>query len=249
MGAFCQSRGEEADAALPYTTSRTLDVKQPDTQQPGTPSSWWHTLWQPCRPCSPCCKDAEDGVSGDGSETSPRTSLPLPPAAQLSRPYLGSRPRSGASSSISFGASLSGPASSGRCPGATAGSVSPTEGQQQQSGELFDLPEASDVAPKQDTAVTNRMASFSLIGAASKQITELRKTFTRSQSWQAGQADARRDWESVRLYQVLPPALAARAHTWHNKLNVKDGWICWDNIYFEAPGVSFMFCALSKGIF
>jgi hypothetical protein len=40
----------------------------------------------------------------------------------------------------------------------------------------------------------------------------------------------------VRLYQVLPPALAARAHVWHNQLNLKDGWICWDNLYFEAPG-------------
>jgi hypothetical protein len=38
------------------------------------------------------------------------------------------------------------------------------------------------------------------------------------------------------LFQVLPPALASRAHTWHNELNVKEGWICWDNIYFEAPG-------------
>jgi hypothetical protein len=35
---------------------------------------------------------------------------------------------------------------------------------------------------------------------------------------------------------VLPPALASRAHAWHNELNVKEGWICWDNIYFEAPG-------------
>jgi hypothetical protein len=38
------------------------------------------------------------------------------------------------------------------------------------------------------------------------------------------------------LFQVLPPALASRAHAWHNELNVKEGWICWDNIYFEAPG-------------
>lgn len=39
------------------------------------------------------------------------------------------------------------------------------------------------------------------------------------------------------LFQVLPPALASRAHAWHNELNVKEGCICWDNIYFEAPGV------------
>jgi hypothetical protein len=64
----------------------------------------------------------------------------------------------------------------------------------------------------------------------------LRKSLVRSQSFQGAQTSARRDWESVRLYQVLPPALAARAHVWHNQLNLKDGWICWDNLYFEAPG-------------
>jgi hypothetical protein len=111
--------------------------------------------------------------------------------------------------------------------------------QQQQHCQLDDAREARDAAPKHHDAGTaagggRRIVSFS--ARASRHFAELRKTLTRSSSFQTGQAVARRDWESVRLYQVLPPALAARAHTWHNKLNLKDGWICWDNMFFEAPG-------------
>lgn len=235
MGAFCQSSGDE-DAELPYTTSRTLDVKQPDRQQPaGPPAPWWRTAHKACSPC--CSARTDDGGSGDASDASPRQVSPLPPAAQASRPCLGALPHSSGSHSVSFGASITGAASAGGSGRVSfAGQSSLTGLAAQQHYQLEDAREARDVAPKQDAAAggARRMVSFST--RASRHFAELRKTLTRSSSFQAGQAPARRDWESVRLYQVLPPALAARAHAWHNKLNLKDGWTCWDNIYFEAPG-------------
>lgn len=221
MGAFCHCRSGD-DTELPYTTSRALDVKQPDTQQPDSPHVWWRFRRQPCSPC--CGRKSEGSLSGDASDQSPRQSpSPLPPAAQMSRPHLGSR-RTQTSSSVSFGVSSA---------AGFAGDRSPTSISQQQQ-QLGDLQEGPDIAPKQDTAAAGRLMSFS--ARAGRQIADLRKSLARSHSFQGAQAAARRDWESVRLYQVLPPALAARAHVWHNQLNLKDGWICWDNLYFEAPG-------------
>lgn len=52
--------------------------------------------------------------------------------------------------------------------------------------------------------------------------------------WDEGR---RRDWNNVRLFQILPPPLTGRAHVWHNQLNTKEGWRCWDMPYFNAPGV------------
>jgi hypothetical protein len=46
-----------------------------------------------------------------------------------------------------------------------------------------------------------------------------------------------RDWNSVRLFQVLPPALTGRAHVWHNQLNIKEGWRQYDMAYFDAVSV------------
>jgi hypothetical protein len=43
-----------------------------------------------------------------------------------------------------------------------------------------------------------------------------------------------RDWNNVRLFQVLPPSLTGRAHVWHNQLNIKDGWRPYDMPYFDA---------------
>jgi hypothetical protein len=102
-------------------------------------------------------------------------------------------------------------------------------------GRLQEVQFGQDVNPQSDTLVVARSMSFS--ARATKQWATLRKTFARSQQSFGAAQSTQRDWESVRLFQVLPPALAARAHAWHNQLNVKDGWICWDNIYFEAPGM------------
>jgi hypothetical protein len=43
-----------------------------------------------------------------------------------------------------------------------------------------------------------------------------------------------RDWNNVRLFQVLPPSLTGRVHVWHNQLNIKDGWRPYDMPYFDA---------------
>jgi hypothetical protein len=203
MGAFCQATGEDADE-LPYTTSRTLDVKQPEPAAAAA-VPFWRRLGSP-----------------KGS------SAPLPPAAQVSRPYLGSRVSHGRSSSISVGRiTATASALTFQRPGAVSSKDTDSVIQEVRYG--------ADVGPQSDMSVVGRSMSFS--ARATKQWATLRKTFTRSQqSFQATQS-TQRDWESVRLFQVLPPALAARAHVWHNKMNVKDGWICWDNIYFEAPGV------------
>jgi len=236
MGAFCQTPGDE-DAALPYTTSRALDVKAPDSSPfaPHSPrASGWLKFMQSC---SPCCGTQDGDVSGDMSDSSPRQGPQLPPAAQPSRPYLGSVGTPGRSTASSGGTTGPLPAaptastfsfwSLSSLTRSTATSLPQGQGDDQQQ-------DGPGTVPKQDMAVTGRLASFS--SRATKQWAELRKTLTRSQSFQVT-PPTRRDWESVRLYQVLAPALAGRAHAWHNQLNVKDGWICWDNIYFEAPGV------------
>lgn len=224
MGAFCQASAED-EAELPYATSRTLDVKlQPDSHLKQASSSggpWWQRL---CQPCSPCCGADDGDVSGDMSDGSPQHSA-LPPAAQMSRPYLGPQPStaySKASTTISTRTASTG------SPAAHGGSVSMQQQQQHRSAQ-----NSLDAGPKQDPAGLAMLVSFS--ARATKQLVELRKTLTRSQSFQGTHA-SRRDWESVRLYQVLPPALASRAHVWHNTINLKPGWICWDNMYFEAPG-------------
>jgi hypothetical protein len=187
MGAFCRSSGTD-DQELPYTTSRTLDVKQQDNQQPPSPvKTWWQRLTG--RPCGPCHSSSEDEASGDLSSPSPRNQLP--PAAQMSRPFLASHLDSGSGSS-GLAASLSGNAASSTRSRSTAQ-------HQQQQRNLGELQELSDVAQKQDVAVVGRLASIS--AKATRQWTELRKSLTRSQSFQGTQT-TRRDWESVRLFQV-----------------------------------------------
>ena len=42
----------------------------------------------------------------------------------------------------------------------------------------------------------------------------------------------------LRLYQILPPALAARAKVFGNKLALKEEWVCVDQPYFNAPGAA-----------
>lgn len=188
MGAFCRSSGTD-DHELPYTTSRALDVKQLDNQQPPSPvKTWWQRLTG--RPCGPCHSSSEDEASGDLSSPSPRN--PLPPAAQMSRPFLASHLDSGSGSS-GLAASLGGPSVGN----AASSTRSRSTAQQQQ--QLGDLQEVPDVAQKQDVAVVGRLASFS--AKATRQLNELRKSLTRSQSFQGTQT-TRRDWESVRLFQV-----------------------------------------------
>ncbi len=41
---------------------------------------------------------------------------------------------------------------------------------------------------------------------------------------------------ALRVYQVLPPALCARAHVFGNKMALKAGSRCLDLPYFDAPG-------------
>ncbi|GLI65643.1 hypothetical protein VaNZ11_009242 [Volvox africanus] len=43
-------------------------------------------------------------------------------------------------------------------------------------------------------------------------------------------------YEPVRVYQVAPPALTARAKVFCNKVALKDEWFCSDSPYFAAPG-------------
>jgi hypothetical protein len=66
----------------------------------------------------------------------------------------------------------------------------------------------------------------------------------------AGSSSGRRqrDWNSLRLFQVLPPALTGRAHVWHNQLNLKDGWRPYDMPYFDAVGVLLAVSAVSQVI-
>lgn len=231
MGAFCQTPGDD-DADLPYTTSRMLDVKQPaGPQQPPSPKQPW---WRRCRSgCRRGDNAADTETDGDLSDGSPRHSQSaLPPAAQMSRPYLGSRAVTDGSNISTIPSGFARPYSAASAGGASS-VRSPSISSRQQQGQVG-VDSGTAAGKQQDAAVVGRLVSFS--ARATKQWAELRKTLTRSQSFQGPQAAMRRDWESVRLYQVLPPALAGRAHVWHNKLNLKDGWICWDNMYFEAPG-------------
>ncbi|KAF6251508.1 hypothetical protein COO60DRAFT_610652 [Scenedesmus sp. NREL 46B-D3] len=52
----------------------------------------------------------------------------------------------------------------------------------------------------------------------------------------SGGSRRQRDWNRLRLFQVLPPSLAGRAQAWHNRLNIKDGWRPYDMPFFDAPG-------------
>jgi hypothetical protein len=175
MGAFCRSSGPN-DQELPYTTSRALDVKQPDTSQHSPSTTWWQRLTgRPSGPCSSAYSDT--GASGDLSTYSARQVLP--PAAQMSRPFLAPQAGSG---SGSLAASLGGP-SIGKSATSTR-SRSTAQQQQQQQHCLGDLQEVADVAPKQDVAVVGRLVSLS--AQALKQLAELRKSMARSSQTSQG---------------------------------------------------------------
>jgi len=51
-------------------------------------------------------------------------------------------------------------------------------------------------------------------------------------SWRAAGSAAGR----LRLYSLLPRALAGRAHVWGNRLALSEGAVCTDAPYFDAPG-------------
>jgi hypothetical protein len=183
MGAFCRSSGPN-DQELPYTTSRALDVKQPDTSQHAPSSTWWQRLTG--RPCGPDRSSSELKASGDLSTSFPRHLLPS--NAQMSQPFLASQV---GSNSGSLAVSLGGP---------SAGNAA-SSSRSRSTAQLFgDLQEVPDVAPKQDVAVVGRLEAFS--AQAWKQLAELRKSITRSSQSTQGTHATRRDWESVRLFQV-----------------------------------------------
>lgn len=52
----------------------------------------------------------------------------------------------------------------------------------------------------------------------------------------AGGAPAAAAASSIRVYQLLAPALVARAHVFGNRMALKPGATCLDLPYFDAPG-------------
>jgi hypothetical protein len=115
MGAFCYMPGAEEDAELPYTTSRPLDVKQPE--QPdgdaapaaaAVSAGAERSLWQRLRAHSGCSGGAgQDGADTPSPGSSPRgPHSSLPPAAQLSRRFAASAVSSMARSSGAASGSL-----------------------------------------------------------------------------------------------------------------------------------------------
>lgn len=91
--------------------------------------------------------------------------------------------------------------------------------------------------PASSSGVAGPLSFTAGLTALTRQLSIPSRSFGRPASLQrSGTSSRRREWDSVRLFQVLPPALAQRAHVWHNNLSIPAGWCCWDTPYFDAPG-------------